>query len=301
MILYFPCNSYSDCSGYKTTLKPGKYKFEVWGAEGGKILVRSSSNQPPQPAGKGGYSKGVLSINEKTDIFVYIGGSPTPRTDNNLRIVYGGFNGGGGNYAKGTNCNGGGGATDIRIITDDLFSRIIVAGSGGSAGFKSNSKDNVFYYGGSGGGLEGETSGRNYYVEKAQNGGKQDGPGDTGYGKGSFGYGGNHSASSGGGGADWFGGSASSNAGANCGGAGGSGYVFTEESFKPNGFLLTSKHFLKDAITIGGIDSFPTPENPLINETGHSGHGAVKITFLDIYTEDIYFLNTVISKLHRRR
>lgn len=89
----------------------GTYRLEVWGARGGNDTYADK-------CGKGGYSKGQVRLTKGTIIYIYTGG-----TGSN-----GSFNGGGTgrlDYHKG------GGATDIRIGTDSLYSRIIVAGGGG--------------------------------------------------------------------------------------------------------------------------------------------------------------------------
>lgn len=104
----------------------GLYKLEVWGAEGGSGT---------QLGGKGGYSTGIVQLTKGTTLYVYVGG----RGNNyNSADKSGGFNGGGpgnGNVAGGQTGNpSGGGATDIRIGTDSLYSRVIVAGAGGGGG-----------------------------------------------------------------------------------------------------------------------------------------------------------------------
>lgn len=187
----------------------------------------------------------------------------------------GGYNGGGTNIGSGTNCNGGGGATDIRIGEDSLYNRILVAGGGGSG-----SAVYAGHYGGSGGGIEGQPSGWGPLA----NGGKQNEPGTGGYSNqnGNFGYGGNHSGQSGGAGGGWFGSAASSNTAANTGGGGGSGYVFNETSYQPPGFKLTSKYFLRRGDTISGMNDMLSPYNRNIKEKGHHGHGAARISRLDL-------------------
>ena len=120
-------------------ISPGRYLFEVWGAQGGG-----------EGGGKGGYSKGVISINKPLRVYVFVGGKGT-RPE-------GGFNGGGdggkGNFnSAGEMVNdggGGGGSTDIRL-NRNIESRIIVAGGGGGECYYWSS-------GGAGGDLEGGTS-----------------------------------------------------------------------------------------------------------------------------------------------
>ncbi|MEG1705123.1 MAG: glycine-rich protein [Clostridia bacterium] len=109
-----------------TIAETGNYLLEVWGASG-------SGNNPDNlnlasRGGKGGYAKGQKYFTKGTRIYAYVGGQGAGDK--------GGFNGGGN---AGPKANGGGGATDIRIIggawNDNLSlnSRIIVAGGGGGA------------------------------------------------------------------------------------------------------------------------------------------------------------------------
>ncbi len=98
------------------TLKSGIYQLECWGASGG-------SYSTPYFGGKGGYSIGVVTLNRNITLYCNVGGTTT--------TVDGGWNGGGVGYKNG---KGGGGATDIRLDKNSLYSRIIVAGGGGGAG-----------------------------------------------------------------------------------------------------------------------------------------------------------------------
>lgn len=95
------------------TLPKGKYTLECWGAQGG---YRDSSSY----GGKGGKSYGILTLVKPTLLYIYVGGS------GNTGGTNGGFNGGGSRPSY----YGGGGASDIRIGTDSLYARVIVAGGG---------------------------------------------------------------------------------------------------------------------------------------------------------------------------
>ena len=53
-------------------LSPGKYKLEVWGAEGGGR--RLSGNSASGLGGYGGYSTGILTLKTKTTLLIYVGG-----------------------------------------------------------------------------------------------------------------------------------------------------------------------------------------------------------------------------------
>ena len=255
------------------TLGAGRYKLEVWGSEGGKNgpYYRSS--------GKGGYSVGTINLKEKTTLYVYVGESP--------KSTAGGWNGGG---SGADSAAGGGGSTDISLRGEDgstnwnnsnhLYSRIIVAGAGGGSG-NDWKYDPEFEkgYGGYGGGNEGQSSG----YGPSDNGGTQTRAGtnksySTNQG---FGIGGNHTSGSSGGGGGWYGGGASNNSGRSTGGAGGSGYVYNSATAKnyPGGCLLSEDFYLIESSTHAGNTSFPSPTGTS-NETGHTGNGYAKISFL---------------------
>lgn len=277
-----------------TTLTPGRYKLECWGAQGGNS---NQSNGTYGNGGKGGYSTGILNVSTNTTIYITVGGQGQNGIFNTRTA--GGFNGGGDGY--GTNNSGvgggGGGASDISLMspvfshssyfinnirdTNSLLSRIIVAGGGGSAGYDvSNNAAN----GGAGGGTTGQDglSNRVYHGT----GGKQTTFGTGGSSEESnrysvqakFGCGASASNSTDvapGGGGGWYGG------GLHCDSAGGgSGYVYTPTTASnyPNGCLLNSSYYLSNAQTIAGDQSFPAPSGS--TETGHSGNGHVKITKL---------------------
>lgn len=101
------------------TLPEGKYKLEAWGAQGGKNQFLDGVG------GKGGYSKGVIELNQKTRLYIGVGGSGNT------------FNGGG----QGQECGAsGGGATHFATMSGELstLSRdkrevLLVAGGGGGA------------------------------------------------------------------------------------------------------------------------------------------------------------------------
>lgn len=128
----------------------GKYKIELWGAQGGTYNTMAIG-------GLGAYTSGEIILEENTELWVYVGGTTT--------TWEGGYNGGG----NGTHdffhdditrsFSGGGGATDIRLVKGEctefnsLKSRIMVAASGGGGYFF----DNITFYlqGTAGGGLTG--------------------------------------------------------------------------------------------------------------------------------------------------
>ncbi|HBG7712814.1 glycine rich domain-containing protein [Clostridioides difficile] len=233
-------------SAQEIILKPGKYKFECWGARGGATGTPFESGFY---YGYGGYCSGELTLKKETTLYVYVGfDGIRGYTSVNNRNGHT-FNGGG----YGTNRSGGG-ATDIRLVGGEwdneqgLLSRIIVAGGGGGTFDKE--------YGGHGGGLKGKLGtsinsavclggtqfegGRGY---------RDDGSCDGSFGKGATRLA-NPSAYSGGGGG-WFGGSRPYHS--EYGSGGGSGYVLTKDSYKPPGYIPSSEYYFDNVVmTTGG-------------------------------------------------
>jgi hypothetical protein len=253
--------SYTACRADELFLDPGSYEFEVWGASGG---VRGSNI----PRGLGGYARGIITLRGRTKVYVRVGSQGSDSTGGSGTF---GCNGGG--YASHTHGRAGGGATDIRLINDSPYSRVIVAGGGGGGSDEGNDA------GGHGGGLNGGDGGvgivrSNSYAGK---GGSQltettacaDGTLNK-CPKGTFGYGGNTTGNyAGAGGGGWFGGSASNY---ECGGGGGSGYVLTSSSAKVGGYLLGEEFYLTNTSLFSGSQSFPKPDKSGY-ETGHFGDG----------------------------
>ena len=259
------------------TLNKGTYKLEVWGAQGGNYNTTYTG-------GKGGYSYGTLTLNNTTNLYVYVGKQAQTITTNRT-VTTGGFNGGGNGfnrYYSGTYtyAQGGGGASDIRIGQDSLYSRVIVAGGGSGA----TNRTNGYYGGGTSGG-----TGLSGYA------GSQTSAGTNG----SFGTGGsattsgnNYKYGSAGGGGGWYGGGASTSYSDNTNydtySGGGSGYVYTSSTASnyPSGNLLTSTYYLTNAATLAGNTSFTSTSGG--TETGHSGDGYAKITGNETTTATYY-------------
>ena len=250
------------------TLKAGTHKLEVWGAQGGGI--QNDSSLDTANGGMGGYSYGTLTLTSNTNVFIYVGGMGKSIGSG---LAEGGFNGGGAAYGSSTGepANGGGGASDIRINEDSLYSRVIVAGGGGGGG--EDSGDKPGYGGGTSGGA---SSGMSTLATQTGTG--------TG---GVFGFGANTPNDGGGGGGGWYGGGTTngsqniptSNSGSDTsGGAGGSGYVYTSSTASnyPSGVKLNSSYYLTNASTIAGDQSFT--DNSGSTVTGHSGDGHIRIT-----------------------
>ena len=260
-------------------LPKGTYVLECWGAQGG-----NGNGNTSYPGGKGGYSKGTITLDKKTNLYLYTGGQGLGGTTYNSSgaITVGGFNGGG--SATSLNSRGsGGGGTDIRIGTDSLYARVLVAGGGsGSSGY-------VSVAGFAGGGISGKTynnqdssSSSSYYGGGgSQTSGGAVAPYNSNYATaGSFGQGGNYNANSNtyygsGGGGGWYGGG-----GAVGIGGGGSGYMYTASSasYYPSGCLLNSQYYLENATTLAGNANFTSPTGT--SETGHTGNGYIRITVI---------------------
>lgn len=252
------------------TLAPGTYKLECWGAQGGNGSSNGNSNINAV-GGLGGYSVGTITLSKTQKVYIYSGGKgQTKSNTGSYSTVNGGFNGGGSNYTCGSGGSGGGGS-DIRIGTDSLYARVIVAGGGSGTGWTIK--------GAAGGGILGLSNYNSSYNSTQTAGGIAY---TSAYNimptAGTFGIGGNGSGSSeggSGGGGGWYGGGG---AGYTGGSSGGSGYVYTSvtASNYPNGCLLNSSYYLSNAQTIAGDQSFPAPSGS--TETGHSGNGYCRIT-----------------------
>lgn len=146
----------------KITLPRGKYKLQCWGAQGGTSYGSSSG-----AGSKGGYSEGVLTLTEKTTLYIFVGGQGSRGSSTSL--VNGGWNGGGASVGySGYNSSGtngysypacGGGATDISTVDSDmsysggrtnrsdvsLLARCIVAGGGAGGSYRYTSEQTSGY------------------------------------------------------------------------------------------------------------------------------------------------------------
>ena len=260
-------------TGYVQTasLQPGIYTVEMWGANGGSTAWKSG--------GKGGYSKGTLTLSANTILYIYVG---EKGTINSAVATPSSFGCGGSMAAQGTatyygNGASGGGASDIRVLADDLYNRIIVGGGGGGAGSYGSGSAAYAGNGGHGGGmngLDGQRGTGGTYTEgfggTQTTGGSANG--QTGATNGTFGCGGNSTnnlcGASGGGG--WYGGGACYVGG---GAGGGSGYVLTPTSHKPNGYFAQHASYY---ITNEGTYAFG--ESGFIANPDVSGNGLVRIT-----------------------
>lgn len=256
-VITFPCVGWTE----EMDLYIGTYRVKCYGGRGG-------TRQWVGTSGAGGYAEGVFHNPEIQKMYVTVGGSGTaasipangyPDYNKAYKPTLC-FNGGGLPTGYGSLNSGGtaaGGASDVRIGTNSLFSRIIVAGGAGGAGYQGK--------GGVGGG---STGGWDSYSSSK---GTQAGPGtQTGSPstdarvQGSFGKGGNalylNNGYGGAGGGGWYGGSGTVPDGSqdnDRGGSGGSGFVYTSESAinVPSDYQLDSRYYMTDTVlTAGGND-----------------------------------------------
>jgi prepilin-type N-terminal cleavage/methylation domain-containing protein len=233
----------------------GRYKLEVWGADGGNGRLNGSNETLANfGGGVGGYAAGTIRLTKGTVVYLTAGGAGRNyRTYASYSTVPAdSFNGGGSTIKTDGTALGsynefageGGGASDIRIATtspyvNSLYARVIVAGGGGGGGIMYMSG----YAGGNGGNGGGTTgaAGINNGNTPVGGGGTQSSGGSNGGGyttASGFGIGGSaggtaarNSGAAGGGG--WYGGGASNNANSvhSSGGGGGSGWVFTYATY----------------------------------------------------------------------
>jgi len=203
-------------------LRDGYYALQLWGAQGGDSQNSwNGGHEIYRLGGRGGRVTAVAYLTAGTVLYIVVGTWG--------QTIAGGFNGGGSggaDYAPLYNDyfgGGGGGATDVRLHTDALADRVLVAGGGGGgSGGNLNSFGNGYApaQGGDGGwaptfaGSDGRGTGY---------GGGGLTAGGEGYQAGDLGTGGGGRYSGGGGGGGYFGGGGAYGSGG--GGGGGSSYI----------------------------------------------------------------------------
>lgn len=243
----------------------GKYKIQLWGASGGGTAIMS---------GKGGYTVSEYNLDAGDTLYINVGGEGILGTSGTA--AKGGFNGGGKSGISTKNFAGsGGGASDVRLNSNDLSSRILVAGGGGGGGSRNDST--IACNGGVGGGL---TAGIGNCTATSYLGGagtSSKGGAAATYATnvtslataGSLGVGGEGASyangtevyAAGGGGGGYYGGGGGSRYGGGGGGSGLCGGVTCQ--------------------TYSGTEPFISPDDKT-NEQGHRGNGIVKITLVSI-------------------
>lgn len=249
----------------KVTLPPGKWKLECQGGYGGMDYnEKNGETMDSSRCSDGGYAKGEVTFYEPTTLYCRVG------TGNNIGTSNPDTAGGSaegksemidlGNNKYRTIFHGAGGATEFRYLDskqDDeagMNSRIIVAGGAGVGPNMPGGGITAPVFNPDGGGVEEFTSAT------------QSSPGTyntlSGY-NGFFGLGGlwrnnpndikERYLNPGGGG--WYGGAGGPrttyNSYNNCS-AGGSGYVLTADSYKPEGYNPPSKYYMTNVVNRTG-------------------------------------------------
>ena len=297
--------TYFEQNYHKIYLPKGRWLFELWGARGGLSLFEGESSDP----GLGAYVSGIINIKESTTVYGYVGGKGSNSGEKSFGV--GGYNGGanGANDIIDENClsGGGGGATDIRLQIDDLYSRIIVAAGGGSPGCNRGGK------GGSGGTILGKNGENNTIYSTLFLGGKgADNENLELFGRGEEGLPGNEAGGSGGGGYfGGYGGGQSLNSTTIPGGGGGgggssyaSGCIGCKTIYKDNsthGSLHYSGYAFNYIQMISGDDSIPIYENSEISYTPYKDHGLIRISryYLNQFQDTTYSMNPIsFTSLH---
>ena len=251
----------------------GIYKIALWGASGG------GSN-----GGLGGYTEGNIYLKKGTYLHVFVGEHSTYESgscyENNPNSSF--------NGNKIGSCSGGGGATDVRLLTgnewDDfnsLKSRIMVAGAGGGY---------YFSYDGSGGSAGGLTAYGGSGNNKSSSGGSQ-----TRY---TFGFAGRDTTSGGGGYYGGTGGGATNAGGGSSFISGHNGCDAIKEESTENNLIHTGKsiHYsglqFTDTVMIDGngynwtyvkgeLKQMPKPGGGYYETgKGHNGNGYARISLV---------------------
>ena len=267
--------------GYQEFIVPttGFYRIETWGAQGGGRNTTGNTNAGY--GGTGGYSSGVIKLYKDTKLYVYVGGQGG---FSETGLASGGFNGGGYAFAtdSGEPAAGGGGATDVRTIAGDLYTRFIVAGGGGGGG-----EDNED--GGVGGG---STGGR------VSSSCSSNATATAGYCGAVFGIGASTAYDGGAGGGGWYGGGTyngsqdipfENNVNDTNGGNGGSGFVLSASTATsvPTNYKLNSTWHMTEATYIMGNAKMPSHDHNDIMY-GNTGNGYALFTLLSKTSKDNY-------------
>ena len=259
----------------------GSYQIELWGASGGSSMANGSVGAS---GGLGGYTSGVITLEKGQELYIYVGkkgDNAIVRSDTNSS-----YNGGGlgtWDHTDDEAAGAGGGATDIRLVSgnwndfNSLKSRIMVAGAGGGATWKTS--------GGNAGGLEGNTTNSSAKAGTQTSGYK--------FGIGQDGYGTGDSNGVGGAGGGYYGGTTSGSKSNEETGAGGSSYVsgyegvnsISEDSTEEN-IIHTgnSSHYsgfiFNNIIMKSGNEDVPTYDGKG-TMIGNNDNGYAKITRID--------------------
>jgi hypothetical protein len=120
---------YTGASQTFTAPYTGTYKIECWGVQGGTI---PNQNFAYPNGGLGGYTSGNIYLLSGKNLYIYVGQEGSLPNEMNRT-----YNGGGTGAVNDGACSSGGGETDIRVISgaysdfNSIKSRIMIAGGGG--------------------------------------------------------------------------------------------------------------------------------------------------------------------------
>jgi len=285
----------------------GRYKLEVWGAQGS--TQGNTYKGILYGAGYGGYTVGNIGLNSEDALYIGVGGkgtynkTKTKKVNSVVCYLNGGYNGGGNTTTSSQ--NGGGGATHIARssgILSEFETKIddvlIVAGGGGGCSAYSLPSSWKKYIGHGGGYVGGVgVASQSYNKSTIAFGGNQTDGGNGGgnttamkklpY-KGSFGQGGaGYTNSSGGGGGYYGGGGGYGTTSGNSTdgytyqygkGAGGSGYFSTAVS---EGCMYTYSTLNISTETATLTNSTTNVSDDAISEYAKKGHGYARITLIE--------------------
>ena len=300
----YPCENSYECSQISILLKSGKYRFELWGAQGGYSRYLNNESLRESSGGRGAYVSGNIELKTNKHLFLFIGGKGEDQTGTSQSSAcLGGFNGGGkggvDELDKEVNTTwpesgAGGGATDIRLLNDTsilgLKSRIIVAAGGGGG----VSAETLITDGTPGGALRSNCNGDNV-LSATQN------EGLFGYGQDGYSFvetiGSQNGGSTGGCGGGYYGGFMKNRTEflkdkIEVGGSGGSSFVSGCHECDAVQYELTDQishsgqpiHYsgllFQNINMKSGQENIPKPIDGSDTEIGHQGNGAIVITYL---------------------
>lgn len=304
-VLNYPYRLNSQVYGGSLQLRlpKGIYRLECWGSRSCRMRVGNRPQPEYVKFSTGGYAAGTLTLVDAASVYMTAGGVGT----------------GNGGYGVDTGTNadtsrgvGSGSASDIRIESNTLYNRVLVAGGGGAPG-----NESVFLGGGGGAvGIDGKSDytfpeylkpeadeqGSNYgyngtggsATQAGKNGFLSSWSGGDNHIQPTFGFGGYYSSRqepnrirrAGGGG--WYGGGygGQNSVTSDQGSGGGSGFAYSEETqmYVPVGYRLTSTYWLSDTINISGWDTgSPITEPDGTTAQGHQDEGYVRITVIEVF------------------
>ena len=281
---------YGDHNTLQMQLPRGQYRLEVWGSRSGNAYYPGG---PEEVRSAGGYAAGTLTLSAATTAYLTVGGRGT-------------------NGAK----SDAGGASDIRLLQNSYYYRVLTAGGGGepSVYYIESPEHLILAAYAWGTGVGGGPAGGDGYDPRAFYSEYTPGKGGTATAGGARGEGnyrgltyqpagfgtggyvlnayGNPVANCGGGG--WYGGGCAledtvysamtpdygTQYTMQFGGGGGSGFAYSAETAGqvPSGFGLNSSYYLTDTQNKSGTETFPKPTGG--TETGHDSAGYIRITVL---------------------